>query len=70
MSVFLLALVGPAVLETILLSLGFVDVVSPPPFVLFLLLLPRPIHFIYIFSFYSTYLANFDIVTIVWDCNF
>ena len=36
MSVFLLALVGPAALETSLLSLGFVDVVSFSFFVLFL----------------------------------
>ena len=58
MSVFLLTLVGPTALETSLLSLGFVDVVSPPPLVLFLLLLPYLVHFIYIFSFHSTYLAN------------
>ena len=31
MSVFLLTLVGPTALETSLLSLDFVDVVSPPP---------------------------------------
>ena len=51
MSTFLLALVGPVALETSPLSLGFVDVV---PFSLFLFFS----YFIYIFSFYSTYLAS------------
>ena len=61
MSVFLLTLVGLAASETSLLSLGFIDVVFPFSFfffVLFLLLLPCLVHFIYILSFYSTYLAN------------
>ena len=57
MSVFLLALVGLAALETSLLSLGFVDVVSFS-FCSFPSLTTPSSTFIYIFSFYSTYLAS------------
>ena len=55
MSVFLLALVGPTALETSLLSLDFIDVVSP--FFSFFYY-PTLVHFIYILPFYSTYLDN------------
>ena len=54
----MLALVGPAALETSPISLGFVDVVPFSFFCSFLLLLPHLVHFIYIFSFDSTYLAS------------
>ena len=50
MSVFLLALVGPAALETSLLSLGFVD--------FFFLLLPYLVHFIFIFSLLFFFLQH------------
>ena len=65
MSVFLLALVGPAAVETSLLFMGFVDAIPPPP-----LFFTKYTLSTFFFFFLQYLFGQLDIVDIVWVCNF